>query len=193
MGKYLLIIIGIITLALVGCSPDDPALDSFYTEGGYYIRDANNQWVALANTDITGWNDLRVAANDLRVPGARPPTWTDYKGGQVLAFADQAVEENEEIVYFVAQIPHSYQEGTNIYPHVHWVAEDNTGGNVRWRLTYSWANRYAVLPAENTVYVNATASTTTDVHNFASFGPLAGSGKTISSMLICSLSPNSFV
>ena len=194
--KNILIVIGIIALLfigvyLAGCSPEDPTLDSFYTEGDYNIRDDDGQWVPLENADFDRWDDLRTPVSAVKLSGVKPPSWTNYKGSRVLAFSDQAVVGNEEIVYFLLQMTHTYNEGTDIDPHLHWVAEDNTGGNVRWALTYSWANERGVFPAETTIYINAPAGTTTDEHNDSHFELIRGSGKKMSSMLLCSLKRNS--
>ena len=89
------------------------------------------------------------------------------------------------------QLPHSYLEGSDIDPHIHWVAEDNTGGNVQWQLTYSWANIDAAFPAATTSNITAAAAVVTDEHEMSSFSDIDGTGKTISSMLLCSLKRNS--
>lgn len=137
--------------------------------------------------------DLRVPVTAVKLGPAKPPIWTNYKGGLVAAFQDQAVVGNEQRVYFTAQIPHLYAQKTAIIPHVHFVPEDNTGGNVRWALTYSWANIEAVFPAQNTIYVNAACGVVTDAHKqgfFPAITPGATEGN-ISSMLICELRRNS--
>lgn len=141
--------------------------------------------------NLYGWEDLRVPVNSVKVGATKVPTLTSYKGGHVYAFADQAIEGNEEQVTFVCQIPHAYKQGSSIYPHVHWVGQDNTAGNVRWKLTYSWANINSAFPAESTIYIDGANSTTTDNHNKTEFAAIVGTGKTISSMLICSLTRNS--
>jgi hypothetical protein len=38
------------------------------------------------------WDDFRVSVNALKVSGSKPPSWTSYKGGEVLAFSDQAYD-----------------------------------------------------------------------------------------------------
>lgn len=139
----------------------------------------------------TVWEDLRTPVSAVRLSGTKPPTWTSYKSSEVLGFSDQAIVGNEEQIFFNLQLSHAYLEASNIYPHVHWVPEDNTGGNVRWELTYSWANIDGTFPAATTSYINASANTTTDKHLLSSFTPIDGTGKEISSMLICSLKRNS--
>lgn len=144
----------------------------------------------LSDKGIT-YDDIRTPVNALKLSGVKPPTWTSYKGGEVLAFSDQALAGNEEIVFFTLQMPHNYKEGTDISIHPHFVPEDNTGGNVYWLLTYSWANIDAIFPTETTVYIAAACGTTTDAHRVAYFADIDGDPdgvkKLISSMLICKL------
>jgi hypothetical protein len=137
------------------------------------------------------WEDIRVAVNNVKVPATQSPAWIGYKASLVLAFSDQAIEGNEERVYFTVQFPHAYKEGTNIQPHVHWVGEDNTAGNVVWKLTYSWANMLGVFPAETSIIIAAANSLTTDYHNYAALPEISGVSKEISSILLCSLRRNS--
>lgn len=150
----------------------------------------SNEIIAIQTHLTDKIDDLRVPVNAVKLSGSKPPTWTDYKGGQVLAFSDQAVEGNEEVIYFIAQLQHARSADSNIEPHVHWVGEDNTAGNVRWKLTHSWANIDSAFPSESTLTVDD-ANAETDIHNYASFGGITGTGKTRSSMLICSLRRNS--
>jgi hypothetical protein len=114
----------------------------------------------------------------------------DYKGSKVLAFADQGNDANEERIFFVAQIPHGYKEGTDLEVHVHWVGEDNTAGNVAWEFSYSWANIGGAFPAE-TVSVELGANGDTDVQILTDVASMDGTGKTVSSMMLCSLRRNS--
>ena len=138
------------------------------------------------------WDDLRVPVSSVRVTGPGgtfPPAETAYKGGFVLAFEDAAI--NEESISFTAQLPHSYKEGTDIDVHIHWVPEDNSAGNVAWTFTHSWANINAAFPGETSVDVTTAAGEVTDKHQLDDIATLDGTGKTISSMLICSLKRNS--
>jgi len=137
------------------------------------------------------WDDMRVPVNSVKIPGSNNPGDASFKGGLILAFSDQAVLGNEEYVYFTAQLPHTYKEGEDIESHVHWVGEDATIGDVYWRLTYSWANIGDAFPAESTIYVADTNSAIADTHNKVYFESISGTGKKISSMLVCSLSRHS--
>ena len=136
------------------------------------------------------WEDLRFDVSAVRVPTSNPPSWTTYKGGRVLAFEDQAVEGNEEQITFNVQLPHAWVEGSLVYPHVHWVGEDDTAGNVFWQLTYSWSNIGETFPAVTTLEA-AGANGATDEHLVTSLGTMDGSNKGISSAIICNLSRHS--
>jgi len=140
------------------------------------------------NGAATVFDDIRVPITAIRITGpggTTPPDEVLYKGGVVLAFGGAGTDD--EKAFFNVQIPHSYREGTDITPHVHWVPEDNTAGNVRWVLTYSWANINAAFPGESTEAIVVAADETTDKHQVDNFSAITGSGKTISSMLICSI------
>lgn len=160
-----------------------------------YVNELVNRRLSLNGGTLVGqlklyglgvaWDDLRTPINALKLSGVKPPTWTDYKGSQVLAFSDQAVLGNEEHAFFSMQLPHNYKEGTDITVHVHWIPEDDAGGNVYWRLDHSWANIGDTFPAETTIYVAGAAGTTADAHLMTTFADLTGTGKTISSMILC--------
>lgn len=166
--------------------PNSPVVDA-----NGYVRTEWLRWLMeSAEEPIDAWEDLRVPVNAVKVGPTKVPTLTAYKGSHVYAFADQALAANEEQITFAVQLPHSYLEGSAIYPHVHWVGQDNTAGNVRWELSYSWANIGSAFPGAQSIYITD-ANLDTDVHNIASFLPITGTGKTISSMLLCALSRNS--
>ena len=146
------------------------------------------------NGNATVWTDLRVPISNVKVGGTKIPTFTAYRGGLVLAFADQAVEGNEEIAYFLVQLDHSYKHETALSPHVHWASEDgNTLKNVVWKLTYSWADINGMFGAETPL--TATAACPEEYYHkltaFDDITPPALTGDGVSSMLICSISRNS--
>jgi len=135
------------------------------------------------------WDDLRFPANDLKVDSTNPPTATSYKGGSVLAFSST---RNEKI-YFIAQMPHERAYNTEIEMHVHYTLKTAGAGlgteNVKWILTYSWANINDAFPAETTV--NDTKDVgmyqIADTHILQDIVQIDGTGKTLSSVIIGSL------
>jgi len=135
-----------------------------------------------------------VPVSAVRVPGSKSPTWTSYSAGELLGFSYQAVEANQEEVYFVAQVPHSYKEGSNIEPHVHWVANEDTTDDpevVRWGLEYEWVNQLADFSGTTTIYAEESMTDEADKHQYTEWADIDGTGKTISSMIVCRLFRNS--
>ena len=146
----------------------------------------NKRWWSreLGSALIERWDDVRVPFSNVRVPAASAPSWTSYKGSQVLAFSASQVNN----VFFVAQLPHGRKDGSPIDPHIHWVPSNANAGNVRFQHTYSWANVHGVFPAETTLLATAATQSTADQHLITDFGMVQGKDKTLSSMLLCSLS-----
>ncbi len=139
---------------------------------------------------IPEWMDIQVPVNAVKLSSIKPPAWTAYKGGLVLAFGDEAAEGNEEIIYFDIQMPANYKEGTDVKFHLHWVGEDNTAGNVAWKFTHSAANVGEVFPGETTV-MGVAPNGATDVLLEADIATIDGTGEKVQSMILCSLRRNS--
>lgn len=85
------------------------------------------------------------------------------------------------------QFPHTYAEGTLIYPHVHWAAENTDAGDVVWKIEYLWVNVDEPLQVNTTITGRTIANDTvtlgkhmaTDVPT----GGIDGTGMKISSIL----------
>ena len=144
------------------------------------------------------WDDLRGPVNAVRVGPAGAPDFSQFKddgGGSTGVFAFWFDSGTEQQVYFSAQLPHTYAEGTNIEPHVHWVSADTAGGSgtdVCWGLEYTWANINGTFGNTAIIYAdeqsNGSGETiTVDKHYYTDFAAISGTGKTISSMLVCRL------
>ena len=125
------------------------------------------------------WEDLRFPAQAIDRPGPTGgPTWDTTNIGH--GFADNAVNE----LQFIGQMPHSWREGTNIRPHVHWEAGTRftPGKAVVWALSIRWRNIGDTTTATAIYTITATPSHTLAlmIHNFPE---LDGTGKNISSVL----------
>ena len=144
------------------------------------------------------WDDLRVAGTNVKVPAAAGPTWTkmedDLAGTSTGVWLWYFHASTENSVYFTAQLPHGYKQGTDIDAHVHWVpsaddASDRT--NVSWGLEYTWANVNEVFGDTVLAYANDTAADTDPLiknHQYLTdIVEVDGSDKTVSSMLVCRL------
>jgi hypothetical protein len=130
------------------------------------------------------WDDMQISMANAKVPAVNAPTWRDYKQSQVPAFSASQVN----VLYFTAQLPHSYKEGSDIEFHIHIAYPDNGAGNSRWYLSYSWANTEDNFPVASVVTTTIASPVTTDRHQMAIIAPvILGTGKTVSSVLICSI------
>lgn len=138
----------------------------------------------------TVWEDIRVPVSSIKRLGFSDPDWVQFAddgagstGVYALAFDDTIDEE----VYFACQIPHSYKEGTDIVPHIHWAPSDGNAGNVTWKLEYTWANIDGTYGNTATAVVTDSTDATSHKHLRADLTTIAGAGKTMSSILMCRL------
>jgi hypothetical protein len=136
------------------------------------------------------WGSEAIDLGVLRLPAAKQPTWIDFKGGQVLSFSYQAVEANEERVFFSTILPANYKEGTDVYPHVHWACEDGTVGNVAWYSAGSWSNVGEAFPDPAAAPLIGPNSPVQDMHNRVST-LFPGAGKKHGSIIVAELRRNS--
>ena len=143
-----------------------------------------------------------------------PAEWAGFKEGASLGllwFKNESDEEDEQEVLFTVQMPHGWKEGTNIFPHVHWTSGklDNEGNleqghgapggaRVTWGLEYTWVSVGGEFPDSDIFY--GTDVATPNGTSLALYehvitplgsGGINGSGKTLSSMLVCRLFRNS--
>lgn len=150
--------------------------------------------------DATVWEDLRFPATTIGRRGNSDPGWVQVAddgsasvGVWGLGFSDTTDEE----VYCAVQLPHSWKEGSSIYPHVHWMPLTATvpSRGVTWALEYSWANIGVIDGVGSAVTFGNTTTITADdngvmtasEHRMINFDPITAAGKTLSSMLMCRL------
>jgi hypothetical protein len=132
------------------------------------------------------WEDLTIPMTNIKAPLADPPTFTVYKNSEIPAFKKDATN----ILYFSAQLPHSYKEGSDMEFHLHLAYPTNGAGNSIWYFTYSWANTSSAFPAaSNSGNITIASPASTDNHQLAEImATINGAGKTVSSVLLCSIS-----
>lgn len=130
------------------------------------------------------YEDLRVPVTAVRAGGAAP-TWGTFSGNlETWLFPTNADAE----VHFAVQLPHAWMEGSEIEAHVHWAPMDTDTGDVSWNLEYIWANEGATFGAAATLSPTPDPADGTALkHQYFDIGDIAGTGKTISSILICRL------
>jgi hypothetical protein len=160
------------------------------------LEEADHDWTgANTFTDIsyadTYWDDMRVPVSSVKVQGSSNiPDWGAFLTTlQVLWFDASTMEQ----VFFAVQMPHSWKEGTVIYPHVHWVPSINgaqAAHRVKWGLEYSFSNigtTFSTTPTLSTNTQIPDQALVADRHYLNGLGDLVTIGNTISSMLVCRL------
>ena len=146
--------------------------------------------------DARAWDDIQVTASSaIRITSGSPPAFrtvkTDGAGSTgVVGYGFDATTLEE--VFFVVQIPHDWDEGTDINPHVHWVpfGGGGAGEKVRWGIEYTWADAGESLSNTSFSYGEDHTPAETIVnsrHYITPLTALSGTGKEISSILACRL------
>ena len=137
------------------------------------------------------WDDIRVNPGSFNRPGSSDPTIVAYQpaGSGTTSYLYQFAKNN--IASFTIQIPHGYKEGEDIFVHVHWTPGANgvteNGNMVGWKVDYSWANFGSTFPAMTTADLSDVCDGTNHKHQMTAGVRITGSGKQISSMLICNI------
>lgn len=154
------------------------------TAGNVLISDGTN-FVAEPITQLvsaTAWDDLVIPGVDLRVNASPPALAAIFSTGNLLGYSFD--DSTDEQGYFTLQFPHSWKEGTVIYPHVHWMAATTNTGSATWGFEYNWANvssNYASGPA-TIIAVDATGGQWN--HQIAAFPAITNTAATVSSVLV---------
>lgn len=143
----------------------------------------------------TVWEDLRVPVTSTKLGGTKDPGFSKFKdngSGSQGVFVYHFDKSTEEELYFTVQMPHSWKEGSTIYPHVHWAPIDTDTGTVVWGLEYTWASIDGTFG--NTTLLDFTADAGDGVaykHQIiGSNDGIIATNKTLSSMLICRIYRN---
>ena len=136
------------------------------------------------------WDDVLVNSGLFQFRGTSDPTWRDWTVDSK-TFRALFFNSGDEI-YFSIQLPHTYKEGMDIRPHVHWTDAGNgsseSGHTVAWKLDYTWANVHDNFSTSGTIDMTGTCSGSDDYHEVgAATSYPSGTGKEISSMLFCRL------
>lgn len=129
------------------------------------------------------WDDIRLSGSSLATGAAAPDqiTWIAGSNLKVKGFDGTATTE---MLYFELQFPHSYKEGTDIHPHIHWGPTNTNAGDVKWNLEYSWVNIGDTPPAPTTITLVQAAGGVAFAHKMVDFPIISGTNKTMSSMIV---------
>lgn len=130
--------------------------------------------VGVENTDYT-WIDGHVAA-----------TSNASRGVYTYFFSPDVCQE----LHFTVQMPHNWKQGTDIHPHLHWIAPESgaAGEKVAWNLEYTWTNIGETFGDTTTIEGSTSLPNETISaykHYITELGIIDATGKTFSSMLVC--------
>jgi hypothetical protein len=151
--------------------------------------------VTLAGA-ATAWDDLMIPGQSVRVGGTAPDFASGFVGDSTMwSYLFDGTGTVEE-VHFSVQLPHAWKQGSTIYPHVHFAPTSTNSGDtasrvVRFTLEYTWANIYGTFGSTSTINLDSDGfvpNTSQWKHLLCKNATgISGSGKTLSSMLMCRL------
>ena len=163
---------------------ENSAINEFITFGALYLIQSGIKISGEFVLEEPVWDDSRFSATQTKLGSNLKPDFDETNVGY--AFADNSTAE---ILYIVAQMPHNWKEGSTIYPHIHWLQNQNQ--NVDWEMDYKWFNNNTAVPASFTNLNIATLEYTYVSGNLAQISTTAsgidGTGKKISSILVIKL------
>lgn len=136
----------------------------------------------------TYWDDLRVPATSVQGGGGSNPSFDlviDNGAGSNGVYAWRFKEDDVRELFFWAQIPHSWKQGSTIQPHIHWLQETAAAGTVLWGLEYAVASPLGVFPNSTIITFLDTSSGVAFEHQVTSLPNITLNNKTLSTMLGC--------
>ena len=126
------------------------------------------------------WEDLRFPATRIRQGATQKPDFDTTNIGLLFPQNDDA-----EIAYIIAQIPHAYKYETDLHCHIHWVQAQATFPT--FKIDYRWyENNGDPTGSFTTLSVNTGEFTYSSgsICQMSSFTAISGTGKnSVSSIL----------
>lgn len=138
-----------------------------------------------------------VAYDDTMVPatlsrsGAVAPEYATGFVGNANLYTINMISGQYDEVQFQVQLPHCRADNSTIHPHVHFSPYTTGTGTVRFVLEYTWASIDTQFGSTNTVNLEKTWNTNQQWYHLLATpnpaGGITGTGKGISSILVCRL------
>lgn len=134
------------------------------------------------------WEDLPPTPITSARLGATAPTLALFKG----TIYQYTFDATNDVVYGATEITHGWQEGTTIFPHIHWATNglEATAKGVKWRLGYSIGDGNEAFTVAAALFVDTEipANTTDRTHFVSAFAPtIDGTGFRIGAYLTWAL------
>lgn len=143
-------------------------------------------WLERFEVYTNGYEDLIPLPVTANKGVAAPPDVTGYNGGTLAAmeFPNNAVKA----YYSGWQLPHGWDLGSAVYPHLHLFVPAGTTGDIKFVMYYSWVNINEEEGAEANVYgIRTIASGAVNNGNAMldiDSATIDATGKTMSSILM---------
>jgi hypothetical protein len=141
--------------------------------------------------DATVFDDLRITPGSFDRPGVADPDYVLYNpngGGLGVYLPEFALND---FASFTVQMPHGYHPEQSIYCHLHWTpgarGNEEATKKVGWKIDYSWANISANFGNMQTIDLSDVCDGTDHKHQMTDEVEISGTGKAISSMLLCTV------
>lgn len=151
-----------------------------FSERDVRLNDHDNQLADIYTKIEDYWDDMRFPFTQSKLGVLDKPDFDETNLGLLFPRNDTT-----EIAFVVAQLPHTYIEGTNLSPHLHWIqANSNT---VVWKMAYKWYNNGEAFPAGFTTLTNDNLVfpyTSGNLSQISGFPDLDGTDKKISSIIL---------
>lgn len=152
-----------------------------------YLNIATDGTVTLVGSATT-WEDLRVPLSAIKTGAANAPDFAkvrDNGGGSTGVYAYLFDAGTREDVFFACQMPHEWEEGSDLFFHFHWMPTTTGAGTVVWGIEYTWANIDAVMGNTTVAVTGDAAAGVAWTHQMSNQITVTGAGKTSGSMLLC--------
>jgi len=118
-------------------SPTPPPLKECIAEISRLVTQPwGNFFNYLWNYTKVRWNDINIGGASLTKAASNQPALVTIAGTNVLSYGFGGSSGVDEL-HGCFELQHDYQEGTDIYPHIHWYPDTTGTGNVILNLDYA--------------------------------------------------------
>lgn len=128
----------------------------------------------------TRWDDIPCPAQSIVLAGlTSPPTYDSAEGA--LSFAAASVQ----VVQGIAQLPHTWAEGTTVVPHLHVYPASTASGSsnaVQWRLRYKHFGMNSAVPAWTELSLTHSLTAGLRIAQTVELARISGTGKRLDSI-----------
>jgi hypothetical protein len=152
--------------------------------GGAFDPAEVEAYIASLVPEPDAWDDLRFPAQGINLPGGAADPTRDTTTG-LLSFAGN----QDNVIAGVAQMPHKWKSGTDVYPHLHLRFPTSAAANTRWKFEYDVASITGNFANDSGTYttlsvIQAANPQNVRYHALHVFGALPMEGHTSSAMIL---------